>query len=97
MFQCFSFWFAHVEQRLGAGHPDLGAGVDVNPAVWLAADGGADSVGDAQHERPARPAVAQRLQRVRRLPGLGDQDSRVVSVDGAAAGKWIALANKPSW
>ena len=53
---------------LGAGHPDLRAGVDVDPADGLTGNAGADGVGDAEDECPALFAVPQGIQRVRRFP-----------------------------
>ena len=54
--------------HLGAGHADLGAGVDVHAAVGLPGDGAAHGVGDAHRQSPPLLAVAQCHQAVRRLP-----------------------------
>ena len=49
---------------LGAGHSDLGPGVDVNSCMALPTYGGAHSVGDAQDEGTARLAVPEGAGRV---------------------------------
>ena len=53
---------------LGGGHAYLGAGVDVDAAARLPADGAAHRVGHPHTQRPPLLAVAQRIQGVRRLP-----------------------------
>ena len=46
---------------LGAGHAYLRSSVDVDPRVRLSADGGADSVGDAQDQSSSRLAIPARF------------------------------------
>ena len=65
---------------LGRGDPDLRSCVDVDSTVSLARDGRADRVGDAHGQRATRLAVAKRVQRVRGLARLGDEEANVISV-----------------
>lgn len=54
--------------HLGAGHADLGACVDVHPAVGLAGDGAAHGVGDAHGQGSPLLAVPKAHQGVCCLP-----------------------------
>ena len=56
------------EEGLGRGHRDLRAGVGVEHGVRLARDGGAVGVDDRQDLGSLLTSVAQRLDRVHRLP-----------------------------
>ncbi len=62
------------------GHTDFRSGVDVDTAVSLARDGGADGVGDAHGQSTAGLAVAQGVQSVGRLAGLRDEEADVIPV-----------------
>lgn len=57
-----------VVPHLGAGHADLGARVDVHPAVGLAGDGAAHGVGDAHGQGSPLLAVPKAHQGVCCLP-----------------------------
>ena len=48
---------------LGAGHPNLTAGIDVYTTVGVAGNGAANCVGDANAERPTLLRVVQSLHR----------------------------------
>lgn len=70
---------------LGGGDTNLGTGVDVDTAVGLARDGGADGVGDTDTKGTALQTVAHGQDSVGRLTGLGDEDADIVTEDGRAA------------
>ena len=53
----------------------------MDTTVSLPADGAAHGVGDPHQQRPLALAVPQRQQRVRSLPGLGDEEADVISED----------------
>ena len=66
-------------ERLGAGDADLGAGMEVDPAVGLAGDRAADGVDDRQGRVPAALGLAEGAQRVGGLARLAeDEDQRPV-------------------
>ena len=76
-----------VGERLGAGHADLGAGVEVDAAVGLPRDAAADDVAQGQRRVPLALALAQGGQRVGRLAGLGQGQH-----DGVAVQRRVAVA-----
>ena len=57
----------------------------MDTTVSLPADGAAHGVGDPHQQPPLALAVPQRQQRVRCLPGLGDEEAGVVTEDGSAS------------
>ena len=70
---------------LGRGDTNLRTGVDVDTAVGLTRDRGADRVDDTDTERATLQAVAQREDRVGRLAALADEHADVVAEDGRLA------------
>jgi hypothetical protein len=72
-------------ERLGRGDADLGAGVDVDAAVRLARDRGADDVDDAQRLGATTTRLAHGRQRVDGLARLGDHQHQRALVDDRVA------------
>lgn len=62
--------------HLGAGHANLGARVDVNPAVGLAGDGAAHGVGDAHSQGSPLLAVPKAHQSVCCFPWNTDNTGK---------------------
>ena len=75
----------HVGERLGGGHRDLGAGVQVDAAVARAGDRAADDVDHAQHPAALALQLLHGGERVERLAGLADRDVQRVRVDHRVA------------
>eukprot|EP01135_Chromosphaera_perkinsii_P008173 Nk52_evm1s1172 gene=Nk52_evmTU1s1172 len=73
------------EVRLGRGHRDLGADVQVQRGIGLARDGRAAGVADRDDLRALLAGVADRHQGVHGLARLGDRhDQRLLGDDGVA-------------
>ena len=72
-------------ERLGAGHTDLGTGVEVDAAVDFARDGGTDHVDEADGPGPAPLGLADGRQGVGGLARLGDADDQRALVDDRIA------------
>ena len=68
-------------EGLGARHPDLGAGVQVGPAVDLAGDRRADHVDETDRPRPPLLGLPDGGQGVGGLAALGDPDHQRALVD----------------
>mmetsp|Transcript_19521 Transcript_19521/g.50400 ORF Transcript_19521/g.50400 Transcript_19521/m.50400 type:complete len:277 (+) Transcript_19521:410-1240(+) len=65
-------------ERLCRRDADLRAGMQVDAGVGLAGDGRADDVTDAEREKPLRPRILRRRERVRRLARLRDHEDHVL-------------------
>ena len=74
-------------ERLGAGDADLGAGVQVDPAVGLAGDGAAHRVHDRQGGMSPPPRLAECAQRVGGLSRLAEDEDQ-----GAVVERGVAIA-----
>ena len=75
----------HVGQRLGRGDRDLGPGVQVDAAVALPGDGGADDVDQAHDLAALALDLAHGERGVGGLAGLADRDVQGVGLDDGVA------------
>src|SRR5579884_2272522 len=74
-----------IGERLGAGHADFRAGVQVNAAVGLAGNAATDDIAEGQSRMTFALRLAQRRQRVGGFSRLRDRDDDGVAVDGRIA------------